>query len=166
MTITKVPLSSSDKKMLINAFKFRLGLLFFVILPLFFTSAFLCYQSIADFKINHYAGGTFIFCTSFFILCIYLFFKLVVPYYKQTFRNIRAKDKIIIETIIIDIKNEWQDEFGYTYVIQTEYDVPIISTINRLLNQRFGYKDMRRHMRIKIYAMESNLMDILYIKPV
>ncbi len=164
MSVTKAPLSLSEKKKLYNTFKFRLVLLVGII-PVLFASASFFIQSITDYSVNQYAAGTFIFCTCFFILCLYLFFKLAVPYYKQTLRNIRAKDKLIIETVVTDIKSEWVDEFGLTFVIQTEYPVPIVSTINRLLNPEFGYKDLRPNMRIRIHTMEENLMDILYIEP-
>lgn len=166
MTVTKVPLSLSEKKTLNSAFNIRMALGLFVILPILFTSAYLFLESAIDYSANHYAGGTLIFCTGFFVLCAYLFFRLAVPFYRQTFKGIRAKDKLIIETVIISIKSEWVDEFGITYVIQTESPAPIVSTINRLLNPAFGYKDLRLNMRIRIHCIEDNFMDILCIEPV
>jgi hypothetical protein len=153
MTATKVPLSLADKKTLKKTYNFRLviGLLF--ICPIAVTSTYMCFQSIAELGTSEFSPMS-LFGIGFFILCFYLFFKLAVPFYKQTFKNVRAEYKLIIETRIIDIKTDYNPEYGHSYTIQTESHVPIRSTVSALLNQTFGYKDM-----------EDNPMDILYIEP-
>jgi hypothetical protein len=165
MTATKVPLSLADKKTLKKTYNFRLAIGLFFICPIVVTSTYMCFQSIAELGTSEFSPMS-LFGIGFFILCFYLFFKLAVPFYKQTFKNIRAEYKLIIETRIIDIKTEYSPEInGHSYTIQTESHVPIRSTVTALLNQTFGYKDMRINMKIRIHCMEDNPMDILYIEP-
>lgn len=163
MTVSKVPLSLDEKKTLRKSLVVRLiiGLLF--VFPILCASLYAGIRWVVSLS-ESAVGLQDILGLALFILGSYFFIKIGLPFYRQSVQNIRATHKIIIETLILDIQTDFSPELGQSYVIFTEASVPLRSTTTSLLNQQFGYRDMRVNRRIRIHCMEENFTDILRIE--
>ena len=161
MPITKLPFTEIDKKVLKTAFRNRIiiGVLFLI--PLLAGLGLLSYNSILDFKENNYDFMTF---AGIFISLVsgYLFFKFVIPFYKNSFKNVQASNKLVIETYISAIKEEHTNK-GMRYVVETD-DITIYSWQVAILSSSLPFNEMKVNMKIKIHQLENNNTDILYIE--
>ena len=107
-------LSENDKKILKRVFKIRITLGFFFLIPLLFGLALLLYNSIVDLKENNQDFMTFV-GIIISVFSGYLFYKFVIPFYKNSYKNILANNKLVIETKICTIKESYTKK-GVRYV--------------------------------------------------
>ncbi len=161
MPTIKTQLSEDDKKILKRVFKIRISLGFFFLIPLALGLLLLLYISVVDLKENNYDFMTFA-GIIIFVFAGYLFYKFVIPFYKKSFKNIRANNKLIIETKICSIKENYTQK-GVRYVIETD-DISINSWQVAILSSRLPFNEMKENMKIKIHQIETNSTDILYIE--
>jgi cytochrome c biogenesis protein CcdA len=161
MPIIKMQLSENDKKILKRVFKIRITLGFFFLIPLLFGLALLLYNSIVDLKENNQDFMTFV-GIIISVFSGYLFYKFVIPFYKNSYKNILANNKLVIETKICTIKESYTKK-GVRYVVETD-DIIINSWQVAILSSRLPFSEMKENMKIKIHQIETNSTDILYIE--
>lgn len=160
--IRKEPLTTREKKKLKLLFKSRLilGLLF---LPLLLLGiGFPCITAIKDI-ISKTSDRSTYFSIVFASIIAFLFFRFVVPFYKNSFKNLKREDKLVIDTIVLSATQRLTGK-GYKYSVQTEHSYLDSWAITIIMSPSLHLKDMCNNMLITIHCLEDNNVDILYIE--
>jgi hypothetical protein len=87
--------------------------------------------------------------------------KFLIPFYLKSFRNLKAKHKLIVTSYVSKVNKKWT-RYGFSYIVVTDYMV-IDSWINSILIHNLSYNDLFPGMTIKIHHLENNEMDILQL---
>lgn len=160
MKITKAPLSENDLKLLSRAYRIRLWFGIIFVLPLM-----LVIIGIACFVIQEVINKQFtilVISGIIFVLSIvYLIKRFAIPFYINSYKNLSSKEKIIVETKIINIENRVTSK-GIKFIVDTDY-MCINSWSVSILKTELNYNEMFRDMDIKLHCLEHNKIDILYI---
>lgn len=109
-----------------------------------------------------YDGRTY-FCLVFIAVIIFLMIRFVIPFYKNSFNNIKQKNKLVIDTVVLSATQKWTRR-GYKYSVQTEYRHIDSWAITTILQPSLHLRDMQVNMPITIHCLENNMIDILYIE--
>ncbi|GGI28575.1 hypothetical protein [Pedobacter mendelii] len=160
MRITKTPLLKSDMQLLNRAYRIRLWLGILFILPITLATTAVAYLIIQELRSEQIT--TLVVCGSIFVfIIIYLLKRFVIPFYLNSYKNLSSKEKIIVETNIINIESRVTSR-GIKFIVDTEYRF-IDSWSVSILKTELNYNEMFQGMSIKIHCLENNKIDILYI---
>ncbi|KRD10943.1 hypothetical protein ASE21_04270 [Flavobacterium sp. Root901] len=161
MTIVSYPLSKNEKRILKKIFLTRIiaGIL---LLPLF---SFLVYEYISDFSFHNF-DELQLFGSLLLISVFFLIFKYVIPGYIYSYKNIKAKNKYVASTFIIDFKFNKSVRLP-GYFITLENNIKIDTTrIIVLEPTAFSFKDIYKGMPIRIHFLNDNKTDIIKIEKI
>lgn len=161
MTIISSPLSNDEKRMFKKLFISRI-VLGILLLPLF---GFFIYTYISDFSFYNF-DELQLFGLLLLTAMIFLVFKYVIPGYIYSYKNIKAKNKLIRSTIVIDLEILYHRQ-GARFIVTTEYrtiDSWRITLHNN--NSPFLFSDLYIGMPIKIHYLEHNKTDIIKIEKI
>jgi hypothetical protein len=162
MTIISSPLSNDEKRMFKKLFISRI-VLGILLLPLF---GFFIYTYISDFSFYNF-DELQLFGLLLLAAMIFLVFKYVIPGYIYTYKSVKAKNKLIQSTIVLDFKETYNYRIGIRFIISTEYRI-IDSWRITLLNNNppFPFSQLYIGMPIKIHYLEHNKTDIIKIEKI
>lgn len=163
MFISIQPLTTEDKTAIKRVFYIRLGFFFIFILPLLILVLYIVYDMLFSFINQDY--DLLLFAVLIFITAMSYFFG---PYfahlYRDSFRNLQATEKKVVETRIINIEKRWTSKGkGWRYFIETEFNV-IDSWKNVILMPGVIYPKLQTGDFIKIHFIDNNKPDILQIE--
>lgn len=96
-----------------------------------------------------------------FTLCLII--RFVIPFYKNSFKNVKRQDKLVVDTVVLAIKKRTTSK-GIKYLIETEFRYLDPWAISTIMRPSLPYHEMRVHMPITIHCFEDNKIDILYIE--
>ncbi|KFF21989.1 hypothetical protein [Chryseobacterium sp. JM1] len=160
--IRKEPLTAEERKKLKFALKARviIGLIFITLLiPAFILMGLAAVQDIMSGTPD---GGTY-FCIAIIFFCVFLIIRFVIPFYKNSFKNLKRKDKLVVDTVILSISKKWTNK-GFKYSIQTEYRSIDSWSVTTLITSSLPYHEMYVNMLVTIHCFGDNSVDILYIE--
>ncbi|SHF98294.1 hypothetical protein [Chryseobacterium sp. OV279] len=160
--ILKEPLTAEEKKKLKFVLKTRviIGLIFIpILLPAFVLMGFAAIQDIMSGTPD---GGTY-FCIAMIFFCTFLLIRFVIPFYRNSFKNLKREDKLVVNTVILSISKNWTNK-GFKYNIQTEYRSIDSWSVTMVIKPSLPYHEMYVNMPITIHCFEDNSIDILYIE--
>lgn len=161
--IRKAPLTAEEKKKLKFILKVRLIIGSFFIAPLTILMFILMGTTIIhDITSGTTDGGTY-FCFAFLSIIVFLIIWLVIPFYKNSFKNLKREDKLVVDTIVLSVKQKLTSK-GYKYVIETEYRYIDPWSITTVMQPSLPFHEMHANMPITIHCFEDNKTDILYIE--
>ncbi|MGU3375025.1 hypothetical protein [Chryseobacterium sp. M5A1_1a] len=160
--IRKVPLTVEEKKKLRFLFKLRLILGLFFLPLLLLGTGLLCITAINDIIRGTPDGSTY-FGITFSCIIVFLFFRFVFPFYKNSFKNLKRQDKLVVDTVILSVKQRITSK-GLKYIIQTEYRDLDPWSISTIMQPSLPFNEMHVNMPITIHCFEDNKTDILYIE--
>jgi hypothetical protein len=162
MIIKTQPLSAEEKKKLRLVFRFRLifGL---IIAPLLIGGLGFLSMQAADQIRSGTSDGMSFFALALTALVIFLIFRFVVPFYRNSFKNLKLRDKLVVDTIVLKIEQRTTNK-GQKYAIQTEYMYIDSWAISPIMKQRLYLHEMYVNMPITIHCLAGNMTDILYIE--
>lgn len=160
--IRREPLTTEEKKKLKFILKVRLIIGAFFGLPL--TAGFILMgTSITDDIISGTSDGMTYFSLVLVIIVLFLIIRFVIPFYKNSFKNLIRKDKLVVDTIVISAAQRWTSK-GYKYSVQTEYRSLDSWAMTTVMQPSLHLRDMSVNMPITIHCLEDNRVDILYIE--
>lgn len=160
--IRKEPLTPEEKKKLKFILKVRIIIGAFFGLPL--TAGFILMGTyITNDIISGTSDGMTYFSLVLVIIILFLIIRFVIPFYKNSFKNLTRKDKLVVDTIVISVTQRWTSK-GYKYSVQTEYRSLDSWAMTTVMQPSLHLKDMRAKMPITIHYLEDNRVDILYIE--
>ncbi|KFF24957.1 hypothetical protein [Chryseobacterium vrystaatense] len=161
--IRKEPLTAEEKKKLKFILKVRLIIGSFFIAPLtvlmFISMGAVIVQDIT----NRTADGWTYFCLAFLLIIVLLIIRFVIPFYRKSLKNLKWKDKLVVDTIVLSVKQKLTGK-GYKYVIETEYRYLDSWSITTVMQPSLPFHEMHANMSITIHCFEDNKTDILYIE--
>lgn len=163
MLIKKVPLTETEKKLLKKVLIIRIVLGVIFLTPLITGLAFFTCNSVISLLEKNYELVNFI-CIIISAVSCYLLYKFVVPFYKNTLQNVEASNKLVIETYILSVKERYTTK-GMHYIVATE-NLTIDSWHVAILSSSLPFNEMKVNMKIKIYQLENNRLDVLYIEKI
>ncbi|WP_316804460.1 hypothetical protein [Pedobacter nototheniae] len=162
MVIKEEPLTESERKKLKFILKARLvlGLIIspFIILIFVFMGAI-----IIDDMSSHTAGGSTYFAVGFTAIVVFLILRFVIPFYKNSFKNLKIDHKLVVYTTVLSVDQRWTSK-GYKYSIETEYRSIDSWSITTVMQPSLPFSEMRANMAITIHCLKDNPTDILYIE--
>lgn len=161
MPIKRLPLTETDKKLLKRILKVRIILGIIFLIPLLAGLGLLSYNSILAIRENNYDFMTFV-GIIISVVCCYLLYKFVMPFYKNSLQNVQASNKLVVETYISAIKEKYTTK-GMRYVVETD-NIIINSWQVAILSISLPFNEMKVNMKIRIHQLENNSTDILYIE--
>lgn len=161
MKIIVQPLTAEDKKFIRRTFIGRFVVFFIFILPILIAGLFIIYDVLSDFLHHNYSLLSFV-GLIFIAVMAYFFVPYFVPLYWDTYRNLRAREKQVIETRIINKDERWTRK-GLRYFIETEFTV-IDSWKNTVLTLGVIFPGLQIGDLITIHVIPNNKYDILKIE--
>lgn len=161
--IRKEPLTAEEKKKLKFLLKSRLIIGSIMITPIILFIFIGMGTAIIHDITDGLADGSTYFCFVFISIVVFLIIRFVIPFYRNSFNNLKQEDKLVIDTVVLSVKQRWTSK-GYKYSVQTEYR-PIDSwAITTIMQPSLHLRDMYVNMPITIYCLKDNMVDILYIE--
>ncbi|MGU3375024.1 hypothetical protein [Chryseobacterium sp. M5A1_1a] len=109
------------------------------------------------------SGGVTYYFLAFISIIIFLIIKFVIPFYKNSFKNLKREDKLVVDTVVLSITQK-MTSMGSKYNIQTDYRYIDGWAISTIMRPSLPFHEMHVNMPITIHCFEDNKMDILYIE--
>lgn len=160
MNITIQPLTDQEKTKIHSVHRGRIILLVFVLLPLLAALIYIFLQFLKGINQLSFDFVT-IFFLSIFALVIYYIPNYFFPLYRDSFRNLFATNKKVIETKILNINSRWTGKSVY-FTVETEF-MTINTFKHTILMPGIPFLELRAGMEIKIHCIDNNKLDILQI---
>lgn len=155
------PLTKEEKKLICRVFKLRLVLFFVFLLPVLLGIIFVLYHALNALFNNEFDLVT-IAALLFFPTILLLMGRYFVPLYRDSYRNLRATEKQVVETTVLH-ERHWWTRRGYHYLIETEFK-SFDSWENTILMPGLGFGDLKMGDHITIQLIRNNKLDVLRIE--
>lgn len=162
MIIKTQPLTAEEKKKLRLVFRFRLISGLVTALLLTGGLGFLSIQAVDQIRSSTSDGMSF-FALALTAIVIFLIIRFVIPFYRNSFKNLKLRDKLVVDTIVLKIEQRTTNK-GQKYSVQTEYMHLDSWAISPIMKQRLYLHEMQVNMPITIHCLAGNMTDILYIE--
>lgn len=159
MKTQTVKLSDAEKKLLKRAFVIRICFGNFFGMPLVLLFVYFVKTEIEEFYESYFQISTLLILVT-FLGILYLIAKFIFPFYKNSYKNLKAENKIIATTVVINISSQITSK-GIHVFIETDY--MRIDSWKKSFLLPMNLTDFTINSKIEIHHLENNITDIIKI---